>query len=708
MTKIKQDVTIDKKELHRQDMARREREKYQSVRELGDLPPCSDPALRERLRLDLVEFACVCYPHIVTAEFGKPHLDLLAALQSAVLNGESAVLALPRGYGKSSLALIAATWAILYAHRRYVLLIGASAMAGKRLIRNIRSELLYNPVIGAAGVTPDSNDDNLTDGGLYPEVTYPLRKIGAANRRAAGQLYHGEPTRAVLSADRIELPTIDGAPTSGLVIESTGLSGEIRGKNHTTSAGSLRPDLVLIDDPQTDKSARSATQTEQRFDLINGCINGLSSVDNPIAMVATVTVIEDDDLACKLLKSNYWRSVKYGVVNKLPSEAQLELWSEYNNLRVKLIEEGKNDVEIQAELNAYFVANQDALTGEMEPTWAAFKNPGDVSPLQKIMQLYYEDYGAFVRERMNDPGLAMTAELQSLTIDNLVKKINNYPRNIVPLDVEAITAGCDSQTLGIYWTVVGHCADGSAYVLDYGKLPKGRKTITAAYGNKPLEECVYLGYSELLRELLSRRYRRQDGLDMTISKVLVDASHGPTNPKVLQAIVDTQDNRVQPVYGRASTPDRELFGKRKPGELRGQGWAMPPIKFAKGQANARHIILDVNSWKSALQSKLLAGQGTAGSMTIYKDAPANHNEFLQHLTAERSSPLSGRFGTIDVWRLLPNRLNHYWDTLVYATAAGSMVAMAGSPSNNPRINGQFERRRVTAADRQKQSKNWGG
>ena len=165
------------------------RAKSQTVRDIGELPVCADPELREAMRDDLVTFARVCYPHIVTADFGKPHLDLLAALQSAVLNGESAVLALPRGYGKSSLALIAATWAILYAHRRYILLIGASAVAGKRLIRNIRSELLYNPVIGAAGVTPDSNDDNLTDGGLYPEVTYPLRKIGAANRRAAGQLY---------------------------------------------------------------------------------------------------------------------------------------------------------------------------------------------------------------------------------------------------------------------------------------------------------------------------------------------------------------------------------------------------------------------------------------------------------------------------------------------------------------------------------------
>ena len=145
--------TTDAAEAKRLRAAIESRSASQRVRDIGALPPCSDPALRERLRLDLVEFARTCYPHIVTAEFGKPHLDLLAALQSAVLNGESAVLALPRGYGKSSLALIAATWAILYAHRRYVLLIGASAMAGKRLIRNIRSELLYNPVIGAAGVT---------------------------------------------------------------------------------------------------------------------------------------------------------------------------------------------------------------------------------------------------------------------------------------------------------------------------------------------------------------------------------------------------------------------------------------------------------------------------------------------------------------------------------------------------------------------------
>ena len=694
-------------DVNRLKAAEKSRAKSLSVRELGTIPPCSNPELREQCRNDLILFAKTCYPHIVTSEFGKPHLELLSALQSAVLHGESAVLALPRGYGKSSLALIAATWAILYAHRRYVLLIGASSQAGKRLIRNIRSELLYNPILGPGTVTPDSDDTELTDGGLFPEVCYPIRKVGTLGARAAGQIYKGQPTRIGLAADRLILPTIEGSITSGLIIESTGLTGEIRGKNHTTSAGSLRPDLVLVDDPQTDSSARSASQVEQRYDLINGCISGLSSVDNPIAMVASVTVVEDGDLACKLLKSPYWRSVKYGVVNQLPTEKQLDKWAEYNNLRVKLIEDGKNDSEIQTELNKFFAKNEKLLTGGMVPTWDAFRNPGDISPLQKIMQLYYEDFGSFVRERMNDPSLAMTVEQNKLTVEHLATKINNYKRGSIPLEVEAITAGCDSQTLGIFWCILGHTADNSAYILDYGKLPKGRKTITALYGEKPLEECVYLGYMDLLADLLNRKYTRPDGLELSISKILCDASHGPTNPKVMQAIRDTQDMRVQPVYGRASTPDSLLFGKKKPGELAGMGWRMPPVRSIKDKNGnrlvlPRHVLLDVNSWKSTLRSKLIAAQGTAGSMSIFKDAVANHKEFFLHLTSEKSSPLSGKYGTIDSWKLIPNRQNHYWDVLNYATAAGSMVSrVAGSPSNNPAINSQFTRKRVKLSDIQR-------
>ncbi|MBR0239250.1 MAG: hypothetical protein IJQ39_14235 [Thermoguttaceae bacterium] len=111
---------------------------------------------------------------------------------------------------------------------------------------------------------------------------------------------------------------------------------------------------------------------------------------------------------------------------------------------------------------------------------------------------------------------------------------------------------------------------------------------------------------------------------------------------------------------------------------------------------------DVNSRKSALRSKLLARQGTAGSMSIFKDAAINHHEFFLHLTAEKASSLTGKYGTIDVWKLLPNRMNHYWDVLNYATAAGSMVTLSGgTATNNPAVNAQFTRKRVNLTELQK-------
>lgn len=48
-------------------------------------------------------------------------------------------------------------------------------------------------------------------------------------------------------------PWIEGSPTCGSVITSRGLGAGLRG----LKVGMLRPDLVLLDDLQTDKTASS-------------------------------------------------------------------------------------------------------------------------------------------------------------------------------------------------------------------------------------------------------------------------------------------------------------------------------------------------------------------------------------------------------------------------------------------------------------------
>ena len=62
---------------------------------------------------------------------------------------------------------------------------------------------------------------------------------------------------------------LDGPDIYNSVFECAGLQEACRGLWHKTSTGErLRPDVVLIDDFQTDASAKSVSQCEQRIRLI--------------------------------------------------------------------------------------------------------------------------------------------------------------------------------------------------------------------------------------------------------------------------------------------------------------------------------------------------------------------------------------------------------------------------------------------------------
>ncbi len=76
------------------------------------------------------------------------------------------------------------------------------------------------------------------------------------HQRAAGQLYNGKQTHIGWTAKEIVLPTMPGSRASGAIIRVAGIIGRIRGMKHKRVDGtSVRPSLVLIDDPQTDESA---------------------------------------------------------------------------------------------------------------------------------------------------------------------------------------------------------------------------------------------------------------------------------------------------------------------------------------------------------------------------------------------------------------------------------------------------------------------
>jgi hypothetical protein len=67
-------------------------------------------------------------------------------------------------------------------------------------------------------------------------------------------------------------------PTSGAVVSASGLTGEgIRGSLLTLTTGEMvRPDLVLLDDPQTHESAHSQTQNVTREQLVGADVLGMA------------------------------------------------------------------------------------------------------------------------------------------------------------------------------------------------------------------------------------------------------------------------------------------------------------------------------------------------------------------------------------------------------------------------------------------------
>jgi hypothetical protein len=95
----------------------------------------------------------------------------------------------------------------------------------------------------------------------FPEVVFPIQRLDGIANRCNGQLYKGQRTHIGWTAREVILPTIPGSVASGAIIRVAGITGRIRGMKYKRADGqAVRPSLVVLDDPQTDESARSLSQ----------------------------------------------------------------------------------------------------------------------------------------------------------------------------------------------------------------------------------------------------------------------------------------------------------------------------------------------------------------------------------------------------------------------------------------------------------------
>ena len=660
----------------RAEMARKSQEKSLEGRDIGDLPPVDDPERKEKCRLDFKLFCETYFPEVYQLKWSDDHLRAIAKIQKSVLEGGLFALAMSRGSGKSSLTETAAIWAMLYGHREFVVLVGASESAALEMLDSIKTEFEVNEHIAAD----------------FPEVAYPIQKLQGIANRCAGQLYHGERTRITWTANEIVLPTIAGAASSGVIVRVAGITGRIRGMKYKKPDGrTIRPEFVVIDDPQTSESAGSIEQTRKRVRVLAGDILGLAGPGKKISGIMPCTVIRPGDMAEQILdklKHPEWNGERCKMMYQFPKNE--ELWNRYADLRADELRE-KGTFE---EATEFYRQHREEMDEGAVVSWPDRHNYDEISAIQHAMNLKFTDEAAFWAEYQNEPLPEDLGSDEQLTVDGIVNKLNGHSQRTVPVSANHLTMFIDVQKTLLFYVVCAWDDDFTGSVIDYGTWPDQRRryfsladanpTLQSKFPRAGLEGCIYGGLKSLTEDYLSREFTRDDGAAMKVEKCLIDANWGQSTDVVYQFCRESAHaNVIVPSHGKyigaSSKPMSEY--KKAAGDRVGLNWRMPNIR---GKRAVRHVIFDANYWKSFVASRLLMAVGDRGCLSLWGRSGETHMLFAEHLTAEYRVKTEGRGRKVEEWKMRPEaKDNHWWDGAVGCAVAASMVGcvLAGTDAH---------------------------
>lgn len=637
--------------------AAREQKVSREGREIGSIPEVVNRKRRASATRSLSYFLKTYFPLTVYLSLSDDHKEALRRIEKAVRGGGHFAFAMPRGSGKTTLTELSAIWAILTGKRRFVMLVGADKDAATDMLASIKTEL-------------ETNDELAAD---FPEACYPIRCLEGEARRCAGQLCEGERTRITWQADELVMPRIDGTKCSESVIRVAGITGKIRGAKYKNADGeTIRPDLAIVDDPQTEESAHSAKQCDAREQVIKRAIVKLAGPGKEVAVFMPCTVIRKGDLADRFLDKKQhsdWHGLRAKMLYSFPEN--MDLWEKYDEIRRAELEDG-NEPESARQ---FYRDHLDEMRAGARVGWDERKYPQDVDALQHAMDLYFDDPAGFLAEYNNEPQEDLEdGQVKLVSSDDVILRTNGYSRGEVPAWATRLTAMIDVQQDCLFWMVCAWSDSFRGCIVDYGCFPDQgrsyftkldlRKTLRKTLKEKSYQAAIRKGLELLTKKLMANEYQSETGTVHQIERLVIDASYEQT--LVYSFTRSYGDTRVTPYHGRyvgATSLPFSLF-KAKPGEKIGHHWIKPSVRGQK--LAVRHYVADVNFWKSFVHSRLSIELGVEGDLSLFgtRKEQRYHRMLADHLTAQYCIRAEARERKVDEWKRRPGRDHDWFDTLV--------------------------------------------
>ena len=631
-----------------------------SRNEVGEIPAPKHPRLKEKCKYDLAAFGWYYFrPLLDHAPSEDIRNGLIKDAQECVLQGGLTAEEFARGGGKTTwIDEITPAWAMLYGHRRFPVGMGASLKASKKCLKTIKRQLMYSPEL-------------LAD---FPAICIPIRALGGVSQRAAAQTYHGQATNIEWGTDQITFPMLrddSGQPLDagcGAILAVTGIGGAIRGTNE----GGLRPDMLLIDDPQTRKAAASPKMVKGIIEYIQSDALALAGHTTTIAAFLTITPQRFGDVATEIAsddKFREWSKKVQPFIKVLPPD-----WETLVALFVAEYAADAAAKDYQRTRSTAWYKENRALFEKMQTIDAEqYDHEREVDVCHHMLNLRAKmGKTAFDAEIMMK--VVDSSSTIDITPDIVAGMVNGFPRGVCPPGLDYVVTFFDVNQqagAGLSGVSVAFGPKRTLAVIDYVRFPAdGSPLIPPNTPEKQQVEALSAAISMAIAWLAQRKYKDAKGRPIEPLAIGFDRGWMP-------AVI----HRTLTIMRRTKAVPFQLFPQR------GVGWNQLDVRKKDTIGRGDHIRKrksDFGPYNAVmkpywLEIALSSFTGTPlmpGSISLFGKDPSAHFQFAHEICSykliSKEMKQVGR-EVLQHWSFVSTGDDHFGDALYNAIALGSWL-----------------------------------
>jgi hypothetical protein len=633
-------------------------------------PPKAVVKMRNRLEKDPAKWLRYYLPERYPLPFGDVHRQIIISCTRAMIHGTSITVAAPRGFGKTAILWGMSLYGVLTGLCRFPVVIGWKANAGLELLDQWLQSL--------------SGNDRLAE--AYPCICDPFQDSTSSNRLKGILRDVESETRAGCDVRKgrgmVLLPDVreDGRTLPQAALAGASMNGSIKGMNVGLLNGeSLRPDIVLLDDPQDEATADSKALVDKVIKKIDYGIRSLSGPRRRLTVMAAVTCVNADDVSDHLLTRPGTEVVRIGQIVTWPDGWEdktgkaRELWDEWNKARLT----GLENMDGGKAARVYYRKFKKQLAAGMAVSWKERYHIGDgrrASDPDALFAAMWDFYdlgeAAFMAERQNSP-LELEISQYHLTAEMIMAHAVNLPRLHIPDQSTVFVGHCDINRAGLHWCLAAYDQLMTGHTPAYGKWPERGDLWDKNASELDRKQAIFRGLRELCAGLAATVFIRA-GQQLRLGLLLVDRGYEPDVVHKFAAAA-VYPFRVLPARGYAAhkyCPRKNLL----------VGKPMEGCHVTRSDMGGTYLAFNADMWRETAQRAFLADPGAPGGFTLYQAPDQRHHQrFADQVTAEK---LSNKYETDSgmrwEWRQQPGSHWDWGDALTGCWVAAAFNGLSAS------------------------------